>query len=137
MTAFIYITTASGRYGSAELYQWTGGRQDRKPEIPSKPRNTLTASLSFTQIISQSMQGSIELDMVYQNGYLGLPFHRVYYNTGKDTIESLPSQRFKLPIGFRLNYFLGDNIIIRSYYRFYVDSWGLISNTFNWKCLLR
>ena len=69
--------------------------------------------------------------LVYQNGYLGLPFHRVFFNTGKDTIESLPSQRFKLPVGFRLNYFLGDNIIIRSYYRFYADSWGLVSNTFN------
>ncbi|HTB26708.1 MAG TPA: DUF3570 domain-containing protein, partial [Puia sp.] len=74
---------------------------------------------------------SVEMDLVYQTGYLGLPFHRVFYNTGKDTIENLPSQRFKLPIGFRLNYFLGDRVIIRSYYRFYVDSWGLMSNTFN------
>jgi hypothetical protein len=71
------------------------------------------------------------MDLVYQSGYLGLPFHRVFFNTGKDTIETLPSQRFKLPIGFRLNYFLGDNIILKSYYRFYVDSWGLVSNTFN------
>lgn len=125
-----YITTASGR---SELVNSSGqvvGRS-KAPAVPSKPRNTLTASLSFSQIINQRMQGSIELDMVYQNGYLGLPFHRVYYNTGKDTIENLPSQRFKLPIGFRLNYFLGDKIIIRSYYRFYADSWGLMSNTFN------
>ena len=125
-----YITTASGR---SELVNSNGqvvGRS-KAPAVPSKPRNTLTASLSFSQIINQRMQGSIELDMVYQNGYLGLPFHRVYYNTGKDTIENLPSQRFKLPIGLRLNYFLGDKIIIRSYYRFYADSWGLMSHTFN------
>ncbi|HXB92817.1 MAG TPA: DUF3570 domain-containing protein, partial [Puia sp.] len=64
-------------------------------------------------------------------GYLGLPFHRVYMNTGKDTIENLPSQRFKLPIGFRLNYFLGDNIILRTYYRFYIDNWGMMSHTAN------
>ncbi|HET7003721.1 MAG TPA: DUF3570 domain-containing protein [Puia sp.] len=125
-----YITTASGR---SELVNSNGQvvGKSKAPDVPSKPRNTLTASLSFSQIINQRMQGSIELDMVYQNGYLGLPFHRVYYNTGKDTIENLPSQRFKLPIGFRLNYFLGDKIIIRSYYRFYADSWGLVSNTFN------
>jgi hypothetical protein len=73
------------------------------------------------------------MDMVYQNGYLGLPFHRVYFNTGKDSIESLPSQRVKIPIGFRLNYFLGDNVIIRTYYRFYADSWGLLSNTVNFE----
>jgi Protein of unknown function (DUF3570) len=125
-----YITTASG---GSELVNSSGQvvSKSKGPDIPSKPRNTLTASLSFTQIINQRMQGSVELDMVYQNGYLGLPFHRVFYNTGKDTIENLPSQRFKLPIGFRLNYFLGDNIILRSYYRFYADSWGLVSNTFN------
>ena len=125
-----YITTASGR---SELVNSTGDvvGKSKAPVVPSKPRNTLTATLSFSQVINQRMQGSVELDMVYQNGYLGLPFHRVYYNTGKDTIENLPSQRFKLPIGFRLNYFLGDNIIIRSYYRFYADSWGLVSNTAN------
>jgi Protein of unknown function (DUF3570) len=131
--SIVYITSASGRV-QALVYnngQLVGNSKSNKQETPTKPRNTLTASLSFTQIISQRMQGSVEMDLVYQSGYLGLPFHRVFYNTGKDTIENLPSQRIKLPIGFRLNYFLGDNIIIRSYYRFYVDNWGLFSNTFN------
>lgn len=131
--SIVYITSASGRtealvYNNGQLVSNT---KNHKQETPTKARNTLTASLSFTQIISQRMQGSVEMDLVYQSGYLGLPFHRVFYNTGKDTIENLPSQRVKLPIGFRLNYFLGDNIIIRSYYRFYADNWGLFSNTFN------
>jgi hypothetical protein len=131
--SIVYITTASGQT-EALLYNSNGqlvSKSGNKTHTPTQARNTLTASLSFTQIINQRLQGSVELDAVYQNGYLGLPFHRVYYNTGKDTIENLPSQRFKLPIGFRLNYFLGDNVIIRSYYRFYADSWGLTSNTFN------
>jgi hypothetical protein len=129
--SIVYITTASGR---TEALQYNNGQiisKGPKVVVPSKSRNTLTASFSFSQVINQRMQGSIELDAVYQNGYLGLPFHRVFFNNGKDTIESLPSQRLKLPIGFRLNYFLGDNIILKSYYRFYVDSWGLVSNTFS------
>ena len=131
-----YITTASGN--TEVLIVNSSGNvvsKSRKPEVPSKPRNTFTASLSFSQIINDRMQGSVELDMVYQSGYLGLPFHRVFFSNfpaaGSDTVENLPSQRFKLPVGFRLNYFLGDNIILRSYYRFYVDSWGIVSNTFN------
>jgi hypothetical protein len=131
--SIVYRTSASG-HTQAIIYrngQQVGETKDHKQETPTKPRNTYTASLSFSQIINQRMQGSIEMDLVYQTGYLGLPFHRVFYNTGKDTIENLPSQRFKIPIGFRLNYFLGDNIILRSYYRFYADSWGLVSNTFN------
>ena len=31
----------------------------------------------------------------------------------------------------RLNYFLGDKFIIRSYYRYYHDDWGLTAHTFN------
>jgi hypothetical protein len=127
----VYITTASGRTEALTYMngQLSGGNS--KTVVPSKGRNTFTASFAFAQVINQRMQGSIALDLVYQSGYLGLPFHRVFLNTGKDTIENLPSQRFKVPIGFRLNYFLGDNVIIRTYYRFYADSWGMVSNTAN------
>jgi hypothetical protein len=44
-------------------------------------------------------------------------------------VEKLPSQRFKLPIGLRLNYFLGDRVILRAYYRYYMDNWGVKSHT--------
>ena len=102
---------------------------DDKANLASSPRNTYTASLGYSQIINSRMQVMFLVDGVAQNGYLGLPFHRVYFNTGKDTTEKLPSTRFKLPLGFRLNYFLGDNVILRSYYRYYMDSWGIRSNT--------
>jgi hypothetical protein len=129
--SIVYITTASGRtrsviYNNGQIVGTSG-----KPTTPSKSRDTYTASFSFSQVINARLQASVALDMVYQSGYLGLPFHRVYFNTGKDTIESLPSQRFKFPIGFRLNYYLGDRIVLRAYYRFYADNWGLISHTAN------
>ncbi len=92
--SIVYRTSASGRT-QAFIYnngQPVGDSKIHKPQTPTKPRNTYTASLSFSQIINQRMQGSIEMDLVYQTGYLGLPFHRVFYNTGKDTIENLPSQ---------------------------------------------
>lgn len=129
--SIVYVTSASGR---TQALTYVNGKlvgKEKKNSLPSSARNTLTASFSFEQVINSRLQGSIALDVVYQSGYLGLPFHRVYFNNGKDSIENLPSQRFKLPIGLRLNYFLGDNIIIRSYYRFYVDSWGLQSHTAN------
>lgn len=128
----VYITTASGRT-QAVVYSSSGQviSSGSGTTIPSRSRDTYTASFSFSQVINDRLQGSITTDLVYQNGYLGLPFHRVFFNTGKDTIEHLPSTRFKLPIGVRLNYFLGDNIIIRGYYRFYADNWGMISHTAN------
>jgi len=109
----------------------SSGGSEHGHNIPSSPRYTYTASFSFEQVINQRMQVSVMTDLVAQNGYLGLPFHRVYFNSGADVVENLPNTRFKLPLGVRLNYFLGDNIVFRSYYRYYTDSWGIASHTAN------
>jgi hypothetical protein len=126
----VYITTASGR---TEALNYSTGQvlsKGGKVHIPSSSRDSYSASFSFTQIINQRMQGAILVDFAYQTGYLGLPFHRVYFaDSSSAVVEKLPSQRVKLPIGFRLNYFLGDNVILRAYYRFYIDNWGVRSHT--------
>jgi len=101
----------------------------RHPDYGSNGRQTYTASFSFSQVIDTRLQASLLLDVVEQQGYLGLPFHRVYFTSGADSIEKLPSNRFKLPVGLRINYFLRDNIILRGYYRYYTDSWGIGSHT--------
>lgn len=100
--------------------------------IPTSPRNTFSGSLTLTQVINKNFQVAFLADGVMQKGLLSLPFHRVYFNyAGKDTakIENLPDTRLKLPLGIRLNYFLGDKIILRSYYRFYKDNWGVMAHT--------
>jgi len=128
--SIVYVTTASGRtealsYGTGQVIS-----KGTKVNIPSSARDSYSASFAFTQVINARMQGAVLLDLAYQSGYLGLPFHRVYFaDSTRAKVENLPSTRFKLPIGFRLNYFLGDNIIIKTYYRFYIDSWGLKSHT--------
>jgi hypothetical protein len=109
-----------------------GGGHHRR-DYGSSPRNTYSASLEYSQIINSRLQVALLGDVVTQNGYLGLPFHRVYFSNGKDTIEKLPSSRFKLPIGIRANYFLGDNIILKAYYRYYADSWGIRANTIDFE----
>ncbi|MBZ5858711.1 DUF3570 domain-containing protein [Flavihumibacter profundi] len=115
-------TTASGRVVS-------GDGESEKENIPTSPRNTFTLSTSVDQIVNTRMQFSVMLDLVAQSGYLGLPFHRVYFNDGTVHVENLPSSRVKIPLGFRLNYFLGDKVVLRSYYRYYKDDWGITSHT--------
>ncbi|SDD77521.1 Protein of unknown function [Mucilaginibacter pineti] len=122
-TTVTTVTTASGNSSTSQ-----GGG---KAKIPSSPRNTYSASFSYSQIVTSRLQIMFLADVVTQHGFLSLPFHRVYFSNGKDTIERLPSSRFKLPLGFRANYFLGDNVILRSYYRYYTDNWGTKSNTAN------
>ena len=93
------------------------------------PRNTYNGSFSISQIINKRLQVLLLADVAYQKGYLGLPFHRVYFNDNSLRVENLPNTRLKIPIGLRLNYFLGGKIVLRSLYRFYKDDWGLTAHT--------
>ena len=68
-------------------------------------------------------------DGIAQTGYLGLPFHRVYWNDQSVHVENMPDSRLKLPIGLRVNYFASDHVVIRSYYRYYRDNWGVNAHT--------
>lgn len=109
----IELRTAGSKDGT-----WTG-------------RNSYSGSFTLSQVINTRLQLALMLDVIYQNGYLGTPFHRIYFKNNAETVEKLPASRLKIPAGFRLNYFIGDKFIIRSYYRFYHDDWGLTAHTFN------
>lgn len=110
-------------------------------EFTDEKRNTYSVSLSFSQILNKKLQGSLFVDLVSQNGLLSTPFQRVYFGDANDffiddfqladDIERLPDSRFKIPVGGRLNYYLSDAIVVRSYYRFYYDDWGITSHTAN------
>lgn len=106
-----------------------GGENDR--HYGTSGRNTYAGSLSWTQVINKNLQVAILADLVQQQGFLSLPFYRVYFQDGSVHQEKLPDSRLKIPIGFRANYFLGDNIIIRTYYRYYKDDWGAAAHTAN------
>ncbi|KAF2337840.1 DUF3570 domain-containing protein [Flavobacterium nitrogenifigens] len=95
----------------------------------SANRNTFAGTLSYSQVINQRLQVMLVGDVISQNGYLSLPFHRVYFADGSVHQEKMPDTRLKIPIGLRANYFMGDNIIIRAYYRYYTDDWNLKAHT--------
>lgn len=108
----------------------TGGGREDEDNYPSKSRNSFSSSLTYSQIINKRLQIMFLLDIIYQKGYLGLPFHRVYFqNENLPHIENLPGTRLKIPLGFRANYFAGDKVILRSFYRYYHDDWGLNAHT--------
>jgi hypothetical protein len=107
----------------------SGASSGEEHRYPTRARNTFSTSLSYSQVVTKNMQLMFLLDIVSQQGYLGLPFHRVYFKYGSERVENLPGNRFKIPVGVRANYFLGDKVILRSFYRFYKDDWGIQSHT--------
>ena len=108
----------------------SGSRKDPLPTIV-KPRDSYQMSMSFAHVVNKRLQLSIMFDPSYQMGQLSTLYQRVYFNTGIEKAENLPSSRIKIPIGLRANYFLGDRIILRTYYRYYQDDWGIKAHTFN------
>lgn len=123
-------------------------------DINSVNRNSYSASVGFSQVLSKKLQVSVFFDVLQQQGLLSTPYHRIYFadkvnyyigqtqyipnyetetNLGvyklADDIERLPNSRFKFPIGARLNYYINEKFVIRTYYRFYSDNWDIQSHT--------
>lgn len=125
-------------------------------------RNTYTLSFFASQIITQKLQLALFFDLVRQTGMLSTPYQRVYFadkpnyyigdisdipyytqpiNHGvyqlADNIEKLPGTRFKVPLGIRGSYYINEWFVLRGYYRFYADDWGLKAHTLNLDLPLR
>ncbi|MGB7786029.1 MAG: DUF3570 domain-containing protein, partial [Salinimicrobium sp.] len=108
-------------------------------EFDSETRNSYSVGLNFSQILTKNLQASLSLDLVQQEGLLSTPFQRVYFADKEDfyienfqladDVERLPDTRSKIAVGGRLNYFLNAMFVLRTYYRFYTDDWGISSNT--------
>ncbi|WP_343523846.1 DUF3570 domain-containing protein [Pedobacter sp.] len=105
----------------------TGGRKEE--QYDTAPRNSFSASFSLAQVINQKFQASLILEPSYQKGLLATKYQRDYFTDGSLRAETLPDKRYKLPIGLRMNYFLDDRFVIRTFYRYYMDNWGIKAHT--------
>ena len=100
--------------------------------IPTDKRQTYNAAVSLSQVLNSKLQVSIMGEATYMNGLLSTPFHRVYFNDQPiPDIERLPDNRLKIPLGLRMNAYLSERLILRSYYRYYWDSWDMSAHTIN------
>jgi hypothetical protein len=119
-------------------------------------RNSYTLSFFASQILTKKLQAAFFFDVVLQQGMLSTPYQRVYFsdkpnyfigypafipvyttpdNTAvyqlADDIERLPQSRYKFPFGVRASYYINENFVLKGYYRYYFDNWGLKAHTIN------
>ncbi|WP_195715256.1 DUF3570 domain-containing protein [Ancylomarina sp. 16SWW S1-10-2] len=102
-------------------------------------RTTMKLGLSYSQVINKRLQALFSMEVVSQSGLLSTPFHRVFFDDaigqsddvlkGISNVESLDDNRLKIPISMRWNYYLNDFMRVRTFYRFYTDSWGITAHT--------
>ena len=113
--------------------------REREGLLGQTGRQSYALGVNLSQIVSSRMQGMLSLDLVQQNGLLSTPFQRVYFADVADRfredfpladdIERLPDARTKLAVGGRLHTYLNERLVLRTFYRYYVDDWGIASNT--------
>lgn len=98
--------------------------------LPTNIRHSVNFSATGSSVINKRMTVSLTSDIVLQSGLLSTPFHRVYFQgaTGA-AIEKLPSLRVKFPVGLRFNYYVNDYFRLRTFFRFYADTWGVQGQT--------
>jgi hypothetical protein len=103
-------------------------------------RSTMKFGLSYSQVINKRLQALFSVEVVSQSGLLSTPFHRVFFDDAssgdsmndlmqKSHVEMLDDNRLKIPISMRWNYYLNDFMRLRTFYRFYTDSWGIAAHT--------
>jgi len=108
-------------------------------EFDNKMRNSYSLGFGLSQILSKNFQTLFALDMVLQQGLLSTPYQRIYFSDIEDSfiedfqladaIEQLPDLRFKLALGNRMSFYINEYIVLRSFYRYYFDDWGITSHT--------
>ncbi|MDB5012649.1 MAG: hypothetical protein JWQ25_851 [Daejeonella sp.] len=97
--------------------------------LDTSPRNSFSTSLSVSQVINKQFQALLMIEPSYQHGLLATKYQRNFFTDGSEQAETLPDNRYKLPVSLRLSYFPSDHFIIRTFYRYYMDSWGIRANT--------
>lgn len=115
-------------------------RNTSKANLTDDTRTSLKLGLSYSQVINKRLQALFSAEVVSQSGLLSTPFHRVFFddaNIGDDfatlrnlsNVEHLDDSRIKIPVSMRFNYYLSDFIRLKTFYRFYTDSWGISAHT--------
>ncbi|PWS28847.1 hypothetical protein DHW03_03160 [Pedobacter yonginense] len=107
----------------------TGNEGRGHGQYDTAPRNSFSASFSISQVINEKFQAALIVEPSYQKGLLATKYQRDYFTDGSLRSETLPDKRYKLPIGLRMNYFLNDRFVIRTFYRYYMDNWGIRAHT--------
>lgn len=122
------------------------GSDDEEPQ-GSDNRNSYNFGIVYSQVLTKRLQVSFTAEVVLQDGLLSTPFHRVFFDDGIDVeglstieilesnklrkVENLPRSRTRIPLGFRMNYFINDLFVFRGYYRYYSDNFDIVGHTFS------
>ncbi len=100
-------------------------------------RYSYNLKFGFIQVINKRMNIGIFPELIYQQGLLATPFHRVYFTNDSARVENFPKERWRFPLGVRVNYFAGSITILKAMAGFYKDNFGITSGNFDLEAAFR
>ena len=92
-------------------------------------------SASWTQVLNRATIAQLSYSFSYGNGYWASPYRFVKVETNDlsqilfKVPETEPNERFRHAAVIGLNRHLGQDSALQGDYRFYADSWGVLSHT--------
>ncbi len=92
-------------------------------------------SVGLTQIITRDLIMGLNVETITDEGFLNNPYRTVRYLDPTSPVgysyepELYPNTRTSTAIGIRARYYLPYRAAIQAEYRFFTDTWGIISHT--------
>ncbi len=128
------LTTISFSFkrGSNDIFRNIGGGKDPTFQRAS---DTRSYAVGITQVLTRSLIGIANFEVISDEGYLNSPYRSVRYFDPSDPKgytyqgEVYPNTRTSNAASLKLNYFLPWRASLNGWYRFYTDSWGVNAHT--------
>ncbi|MFQ5981948.1 MAG: DUF3570 domain-containing protein, partial [Woeseiaceae bacterium] len=92
-------------------------------------------SVGLTQIVTRNLIMGLNVETITDEGYLNNPYRSVRYVDSSNPIgysfepELYPNTRTSTAVGLRARYYLPYRAAIQGEYRFFTDTWGILSHT--------
>jgi len=92
-------------------------------------RSSTNANLSVTQLLSPTTVGYLGYGVTVQIGELSNTWNAVPLDSGELGLEVLPGLRHRHAFVGRIAQALPWKAVLKGFYRFYVDNWGILAHT--------
>ena len=92
-------------------------------------------SVGLTQIVTRNLIMGLKVETITDEGFLNNPYRTVRYADSSNPIgysyeaELYPNTRTSTAVGIRARYYLPYRPAIQGEYRFFADTWGILSHT--------
>lgn len=112
---------------------WDEVSKNGDPAFAAKNIDRWHYRLGLTQILTKSLLANLNFETITDEGYLGSPYRSVRYADGAGGYlyqpEQYPRTRTSNALALRTLYYLPYRAALRSEYRYFTDTWGVVAHT--------